>query len=125
MLTPSDLYYSKDHEWIKIDQGYLILGITDYAQSELGDIVFVELPLVNTIVNAKDTIGTIEAIKTVADIYSPVKGEIVEVNENINNLPELINSDPYGKGWLIKLKTEDTKQVETMLTNKQYLDLIK
>ena len=124
MLIPSDLRYSEDHEWIRVEKDVIVLGVTDYAQSELGDIIFVELPDINTIVSSKDSIGTIEAIKTVADIYSPIDGEIIDINEEINNSPDLINSDPYEKGWLVKIKIKTLNQLDNMLTKNQYMKII-
>ena len=103
MNIPSDLLYTKDHEWIKIENGIATVGITDYAQSELGDIIFIELPEIGDSVQAEDSIGTIEAVKTVADIYSPMNGEISEVNINLEDSPGSLNTDPYDSGWIIKL----------------------
>ena len=124
MLIPTDLRYSEDHEWMRVEKDVLILGITDYAQSELGDIIFVELPDINTIVSSKESIGTIEAIKTVADIYSPIDGEIIDINEQINDSPDLINSDPYEKGWLVKIKIKVLSQLDNMLTKEQYMKIV-
>ncbi len=103
MNIPSDLLYTKDHEWIKIENGIATVGITDYAQGELGDIIFIELPEIGDSVQAEDSIGTIEAVKTVADIYSPMNGEILEVNINLEDNPDSLNTDPYDSGWIIKL----------------------
>ena len=110
-MLPNDLKYTKEHEWIKEEGDYIFVGITDYAQSELGDIVFVELPSIGDTFNQNDVIGTIEAVKTVADIFCPLKGEIVEVNSEIEDYPELVNNSPYDKGWLIKLKIEKKYQI--------------
>ena len=101
MNVPSDLLYTKDHEWIKIENGIATIGITDYAQSELGDIIFIELPDIGNSVQAKESIGTIEAVKTVADIYSPMNGRILDVNIGLEENPDSINSDPYNNGWII------------------------
>ena len=103
MNIPSDLLYTKDHEWIKIENGIATVGITDYAQGELGDIIFIELPEIGDSVQAEDSIGTIEAVKTVADIYSPMNGEILEVNINLEDNPIILNTDPYDSGWIIKI----------------------
>ena len=123
MNIPSDLLYTKDHEWIKIENGIATVGITDYAQSELGDIIFIELPEIGDSVQAKDSIGTIEAVKTVADIYSPMNGEISEVNINLEDNPDSINTDPYDSGWIIKLNNF-TNNDDNYLTPDQYKSLI-
>ena len=123
MNIPSDLLYTKDHEWIKIENGIATVGITDYAQGELGDIIFIELPEIGDSVQAEDSIGTIEAVKTVADIYSPMNGEILEVNINLEDNPDCINTDPYDSGWIIKLNNF-TNNDENYLTPDQYKSLI-
>jgi len=123
MNIPSDLLYTKDHEWIKIENGIATVGITDYAQGELGDIIFIELPDIGDSVQAKDSIGTIEAVKTVADIYSPMDGEVSEVNLNLSDNPDSINTDPYDSGWIIKLNNF-TNNDDNYLTPDQYKSLI-
>ena len=123
MNIPSDLLYTKDHEWIKIENGIATVGITDYAQGELGDIIFIELPEIGDSVQAEDSIGTIEAVKTVADIYSPMNGEISEVNINLEENPDSINTDPYDSGWIIKLNNF-TNNDDNYLTPDQYKSLI-
>ena len=123
MNIPSDLLYTKDHEWIKIENGIATVGITDYAQGELGDIIFIELPEIGDSVQAEDSIGTIEAVKTVADIYSPMNGEISEVNLNLEDNPDSINTDPYDSGWIIKLNNF-TNNDDNYLTSDQYKSLI-
>ena len=123
MNIPSDLLYTKDHEWIKIENGIATVGITDYAQGELGDIIFIELPEIGDSVQAKDSIGTIEAVKTVADIYSPMNGEISEVNINLEDNPDSLNTDPYDSGWIIKLNNF-TNNDDNYLTPSQYKSLI-
>ena len=123
MNIPSDLFYTKDHEWVKIENGIATVGITDYAQGELGDIIFIELPDIGDSVQAKDSIGTIEAVKTVADIYSPITGEVSEVNVNLENNPDSINADPYDTGWIIKLNNF-TNNDDNYLTPDQYKSLI-
>ena len=123
MNIPSDLLYTKDHEWIKIENGIATVGITDYAQGELGDIIFIELPNIGDSVQAKDSIGTIEAVKTVADIYSPMNGEISEVNVNLEDNPDSINTDPYDSGWIIRLNNF-TNNDDNYLTADQYKSLI-
>ncbi len=123
MNIPSDLLYTKDHEWIKIEHGIATVGITDYAQGELGDIIFIELPEIGDSVQAEDSIGTIEAVKTVADIYSPMNGEILEVNINLEDNPDCINTDPYDSGWIIKLNNF-TNNDDNYLTPEKYKSLI-
>ena len=123
MNIQSDLLYTKDHEWIKIENGIATVGITDYAQGELGDIIFIELPEIGDSVQAEDSIGTIEAVKTVADIYSPMNGEISEVNINLEDNPDSINTDPYDSGWIIKLNNF-TNNDDNYLTPDQYKSLI-
>ena len=123
MNIPSDLLYTKDHEWIKIENGIATVGITDYAQGELGDIIFIELPEIGDSVQAEDSIGTIEAVKTVADIYSPMNGEISEVNINLEDNPDTLNTDPYDSGWIIKLNNF-TNNDDNYLTPDQYKSLI-
>ena len=123
MNIPSDLLYTKDHEWIKIENGIATVGITDYAQGELGDIIFIELPEIGDSVQAEDSIGTIEAVKTVADIYSPMNGKISEVNINLEENPDSINKDPYDSGWIIKLNNFNNND-DNYLTPDQYKSLI-
>lgn len=114
---PEDLRYSEDHEWIRFDAGTGIatIGITDYAQGELGDVVFLEFPGLGLHVARKDPSGTIEAVKTVADIYAPVAGELVEVNDALDEQPELVNKDPYGEGWMIKIKVSEPTEMDQLL----------
>ena len=123
-MLPEELKYTKEHEWVKFDGDFIFIGITDYAQGELGDIVFVELPSIGEIFSENDTIGTIEAVKTVADIYCPLAGEVVELNTEIENSPELINSSPYKDGWLIKLKVNPESKTDSLLDYKQYKEII-
>lgn len=123
MKIPKDLKYTKDHEWVKIIGNKAVVGITDFAQSELGDIIFVEFPEVDQEVYSGDAFGTIEAVKTVADIYSPVDGIILNVNEIVEDEPGFVNSDPYGKGWLVEIELENDP--EGLLTASQYEELIK
>ncbi len=123
MNIPDDLQYTEDHEWVKIENGTATVGITDYAQGELGDIIFIELPEPGDEFQAKDSIGTIEAVKTVADIYSPMQGEICEVNPNLEDEPECVNTDPYVSGWIIKL-TNFTSKDGDFLTADEYKKLI-
>lgn len=123
MKIPKELKYSKDHEWVSFKNGVATIGITDFAQSELGDIVFVEFPMIGEQFNQGDSAGTIEAVKTVADIFCPVKGEIVAINDNIEDSPECINHDPYGDGWLLKFKV-DSEEFDALMTPDDYLELI-
>jgi glycine cleavage system H protein len=116
--------YTKEHEWIKIEGDVAIEGLTDYAQSELSDIVMVELPAVGRKTKVGDAIGTIEAVKAVTDIYAGLSGEVTEVNEKVTADPALVNKDPYGEGWLYKIKIEDVKEVDNLLSPEQYKELI-
>ena len=116
--------YTKEHEWVKIEGDRAIEGLTDYAQSELSDIVMVELPAVGKKVKAGDSVGTIEAVKAVSDLYAGVSGEVVEVNDKVVSEPALINKDPYGEGWLYKVKVDDVKEAEGLLSPEQYKELI-
>ncbi len=124
MNIPDNLKYTKEHEWLKVENDVAYIGITDFAQGELGDIVFVELPNLSESFSQNDIFGTIEAVKTLADLYIPVSGEILEVNDKLDSEPELINSDPYGKGWIVKIKISDSSEIDSLLTNKDYGDLI-
>ncbi len=123
MNIPKNLFYTKEHEWIKLDNDVATIGITDYAQSELGDIIFIELPETGDSVQEKDSIGTIEAVKTVADLFSPMNGEISEVNQSLEDNPEYVNTDPYEMGWIIKLNNF-TKGDTNFLTPEEYKSLI-
>ena len=121
MNIPKDLKYTKDHEWAKLDGDVVTVGITDYAQGELGDVVFVELPEVGTEIDVDESFGTIEAVKAVADLFSPVTGEVVETNSDIlEDAPETINSDPYGDGWMVKIKLSDVSQYEGLMSADDY-----
>jgi glycine cleavage system H protein len=124
MNIPENLKYTKDHEWIKSEGGSAIVGITDFAQGELGDIVFVEIETVGEQVAKGDVFGTIEAVKTVSDLFMPASGVVLEVNEKLNNTPELVNKDPFGEGWLIKIKLDDVKQLDDLLSASDYKGLI-
>lgn len=125
MSIPADLKYTREHEWIKDNgDGTATIGITDFAQGELGDIVFVELDPEGTEISKDDTFGTVEAVKTVSDLYAPVDGEIVEVNETLEDEPELVNDDPYGDGWMVKVKLDDESQLEDLLTPEEYENVI-
>ena len=125
MNIPADLKYTQEHEWIRDNgDGTITVGITDFAQGELGDIVFVELEPDGFEFDKDDVFGTVEAVKTVSELYAPVDGEIVEVNEELEDDPELVNNDPYNKGWMVKIKVSDTSQVEELLTAEDYQDVI-
>ncbi|WP_323789274.1 glycine cleavage system protein GcvH [Psychroserpens sp.] len=124
MNIPSDLKYTKDHEWIKIEGDTATIGITDFAQSELGDIVYVEVETVDETLDAEEIFGTVEAVKTVSDLFLPLSGEIIEFNESLEDEPEMVNSDPYGKGWMIKMKFSDASQVDNLLSAEDYKAII-
>lgn len=118
--VPSELKYTKSHEWVKIDGDIVTIGITDHAQSELGDVVFVELPEAGRALGAGDSFGSVESVKAVSDIYSPVGGEVVETNGSLGAQSELVNSDPYGEGWLIKLKVGNSAELDALLSADDY-----
>ena len=124
MNIPSNLQYTKDHEWAKIENGVATIGITDFAQGELGDIVFVELPEVGKSFNAGDTFGTIETVKTVTDLFSPISGKIVAINEGLDNDPGKVNSDPYGDGWLVKIRLSDPDEKDGLMSSIAYEKII-
>lgn len=124
MNVPANLKYTKDHEWVAVDGDIATIGITDFAQGELGDIVFVEIETVDETLDQEEVFGSIEAVKTVSDLFMPVSGEIIELNEEIESSPELVNSDPYGKGWMIKVRMSDSSQVDSLLDAGAYSDLI-
>jgi glycine cleavage system H protein len=124
MNLPEDLKYTKDHEWIKIDGTTGTVGITDHAQGELGDVVFVELPAAGKAVKSGESFGTIEAVKAVSDLYAPVTGAITETNAALNATPELVNKDPYGAGWMVKIKLSNPDEVKGLLDAKGYQELI-
>ena len=124
MDIPSNLKYTNEHEWIKVENDIATVGITDFAQSELGDIVFLELPNVGDVFDKNDVFGTVEAVKTLADLYLPVSGKIVDVNSSLEDVPESINEDPYDKGWIVKIQLKDSKEVESLLSYNDYKKLI-
>ena len=124
MNTPSELKYTKDHEWIKVEGDTATIGITDYAQGELGDIVFVDVDTVDEDLNEGDVFGSVEAVKTVSDLYLPVAGTVLEVNADLEDQPELLNTDPYGKGWIIKLKIVDSADLSTLLSAEEYQEVV-
>ncbi len=124
MNFPENLKYTKDHEWLQIDGDKGTVGITDYAQGELGDMVFIELPPVGKTVKQHESLGTVEAVKAVSDIYSPVSGSVIEVNKELEKTPELVNKDPYGKGWMVKIKITNPADMGTLLGAAAYRSLI-
>lgn len=124
MNIPSELKYTKDHEWIAIDGDVATVGITDFAQGELGDIVYVEVETLDETLEAEEIFGTVEAVKTVSDLFMPLSGEVIEFNESLEDEPEKVNSDPYGDGWMIKIKLADLSQIDNLLSADAYKDII-
>ena len=124
MNTPSHLKYTKDHEWVKIEGDILTVGITDFAQGELGDIVYVEVDSLDESLDEEAVFGTVEAVKTVSDLFMPVAGEIIEFNESLEEEPEKVNEDPYGDGWMIKIKVTDSTDLDSLLSADDYNSLI-
>ncbi len=120
MEVPKELLYTKDHEWLRVDGDIATVGITAYAAGELGDVVFVELPAVGAQTKQAEPFGTIEAVKAVSDLYAPVSGQVVEVNETLSDRPEVINSDPYGEGWMIKIKIADKGELDKLMSPEAY-----
>lgn len=124
MNIPADLKYTKEHEWIKVDGDVATVGITDFAQGELGDIVYVEIETEGETLDAEEVFGTVEAVKTVSDLFMPLSGEVTEFNEGLEADPEAVNRDPYGEGWMIKIKLSDASEVEGLLSADAYKELI-
>lgn len=124
MNIPADLKYTKDHEWIKIEGDQITVGITDFAQSELGDIVYVEVETLDETLDAEEVFGTVEAVKTVSDLFLPVAGEIVAFNDSLEDEPEKVNTDPYGEGWMIKVKVSDVTSLDSLLSAEDYKAII-
>lgn len=124
MNIPQDLKYTKDHEWVKIEGDTATIGVTDFAQGELGDIVYVEVETVDETLEREEVFGTVEAVKTVSDLFLPLTGEIIEFNESLEDEPEKVNSDPYGDGWMIKVKFSDASQLEDLLSADQYKEIV-
>ncbi|MEH6888765.1 glycine cleavage system protein GcvH [Bacillus sp. JJ864] len=124
MSIPKQLRYSEEHEWVQVEGNQVIIGITDFAQHELGDIVFVELPEVGATIEADEPFGSVESVKTVSELYAPVAGKVVAVNEDLNDKPELVNESPYEGAWMVKVELEDAGQVEKLLTAEQYEEMI-
>ena len=124
MNIPSELKYTKDHEWVKIENDILVIGITDFAQGELGDIVYVEVETLNENLNSEQVFGTVEAVKTVSDLFMPVSGQVIEFNNNLVENPELINNDPYNEGWIIKVKPGELNEVDSLINFDEYKKII-
>jgi glycine cleavage system H protein len=124
MNIPSELKYTKDHEWVKIDGDTATVGITDFAQKELGDIVYVEVETLDQTLAKDEVFGTVEAVKTVSDLFLPLSGEIIEFNDSLESNPEKVNSDPYGDGWMVKVKLSDASEADSLLSSEQYKELI-
>ncbi len=124
MNLPEELKYTKDHEWVRIEGDVAIIGITDFAQSELGDIVYVDIDTVDKTIGQNDVFGTVEAVKTVSDLFSPLSGTVQEFNEQLEGSPELVNSDPYGDGWIIKMSIDNTGEIDGLLSASAYRELI-
>jgi glycine cleavage system H protein len=124
MDTPDDLYYTDDHEWLRLDDGTATVGITDFAQNELGDIVFVEMEPEGTALGQDDVFGTVEAVKTVSELYMPVSGTITAINDELELSPEVVNDDPYGDGWMVEIELDDEDELEDLMDADDYADLI-
>jgi glycine cleavage system H protein len=124
VTVPSELKYSKEHEWVKVDGNVVTIGITEYAQGELGDIVFVELPDVDDEINEGDTFGSVESVKTVSELYAPVSGKIIETNEELEDSPEFVNESPFEKAWMVKVELDDESQLDELLSAEQYAEMI-
>ncbi len=124
MKIPKDLKYTNDHEWVRIEGDVATVGITDFAQGELGDIVYVEVETVDETLDREEVFGTVEAVKTVSDLFSPLSGEIIEFNQNLEDEPEKVNSDPYGEGWMVKIRFTDTAEVDDLLSAAEYTEIV-
>jgi len=124
MNIPQELKYTKDHEWVRIEGDVAVIGITDFAQGELGDIVYVEVETVDETLDREEIFGTVEAVKTVSDLFLPLSGEIIEFNESLEDEPEKVNTDPYGEGWMVKLRFNDASQLEDLLSAEEYSEII-
>ena len=124
MAVPSELKYSKEHEWVKVEGNTVTIGITEYAQGELGDLVFVELPEVDDEINEGDTFGSVESVKTVSELYAPVSGKVLESNEELEDSPEFVNESPYEKAWMVKVELSDESQLEELMSAEQYSEMI-
>ena len=124
MNIPEELKYTEEHEWIRLEGNVATIGITDFAQSELGDIVYIEVDTLDSEINSNDVFGTVEAVKTVSDLFMPVTGKVIEVNSSLEDAPEVVNDDPYGQGWIIKIEVTDPADVENLMSSDNYRNLI-
>ena len=124
MSIPENLMYTKEHEWVRAEGDVFVIGITHHAQEQLGDVVFVELPSVGDAVTINETFGTVESVKAVSDLYAPLSGEVVELNEGLDGAPESVNSDPYGNGWMVKIRLTEADQVDQLLSPAAYAELV-
>jgi len=124
MDTPNHLLYTKEHEWTDFTENEIIIGITDYAQSQLGDVIFIEFPQIGVELNMGASFGEIEAVKTVSELYSPISGKVIAINETLEEFPELVNSDPYGGGWLIKIEASNIKEKDDLMNASSYKELV-
>tara|TARA_B000000460_G_C21489598_1_gene380970 strand:- start:567 stop:947 length:381 start_codon:yes stop_codon:yes gene_type:complete len=124
MNLPKELKYTKEHEWIKVDGNIATIGITDFAQGELGDIVYIEIDSIGNELNVSEIFGTVEAVKTVSDLFMPIKGTVLEINSNIESTPEIVNEDPYDKGWIIKIEIAENQDIENLLSADDYRKMI-
>ena len=119
-MYPQDFYYTKDHEWVQVKGDQALVGITEFAQKQLGDVVYIELPAVGTQLAIHQTIGSIESVKAVSEVFSPISGEVADVNSELNNSPELVNQDPHGKGWILRLKVKNKADVNSLMKSTEY-----
>ncbi|HJN78827.1 MAG TPA: glycine cleavage system protein GcvH [Flavobacteriaceae bacterium] len=124
MNIPEELQYTEEHEWIKIDGNVATIGITDFAQGELGDIVYIDIDSIGNELDVNEIFGTVEAVKTVSDLFMPIKGKVLEINSNIESTPEIVNEDPYGKGWIIKIEVSDNQDISNLLSSDDYKNMI-
>ena len=124
MLFPKDLKYTKDHEWLRVEDNYAVIGITDFAQKELGDIVFIDIDSEGEVLEKEEVFGSVEAVKTVSDLFMPINGEVALVNNKLEDSPELINTDPYGEGWIIKIVVSDPNDLKELLDSQEYEKLV-
>ncbi|MCF6347380.1 MAG: glycine cleavage system protein GcvH [Flavobacteriaceae bacterium] len=124
MNVPSELKYTKDHEWVKIEGDIATIGVTDFAQSELGDIVYVDVETLDETVDRDEVFGSVEAVKTVSDLFMPLTGEVIEFNDDLESNPEKVNTDPYGEGWMIKIKISDTSEIDNLLDADAYKEIV-
>ena len=124
MNIPEELRYTQEHEWVKLNGNFATVGITDFAQSELGDIVYLEIDTLDSEINSNDVFGTVEAVKTVSDLFMPVNGKVIEVNSSLEDNPEVVNNDPYGEGWIIKIEVSNPSDIDTLMCSEEYKNLI-